>query len=854
MKKRILAILLAVCLAAGFLPLSANAAALTGSREELKEFLYHFLYLQSYFDAEKASFSILGLDEDDAFRELILNPYQYNDSIYPGKDARVFYPYLLDDDYHATLNPNFTEDPLHKFSYTGFNDYYWKISEAKLDWIMENIYNISKEKIAKMKAEYAETASDYYYLHEGYHYLQGGGSGRGAPFGFSIAKINQKGNLTYVTCDTSDQQRAYIILELKTIDGSAYWTLHYATTAPVNEVPDLPEGFDYEAPVLPSGAVAGGTCGDSAAWGLNQNGLLTITGTGEVAGNFFFGYNASDVVIADGVNSIGAGAFQECRLSTITIPTSMTSIGESAFSSCDNLTDVYYSGTKEQWGKIAIGEYNEPLLSATIHFMGQSETPAPTGPVSQTGTAADGSVITITTWPDGKTSVKTQTPQGDTRLVVTTLTGAAVANVSIPGNPGPGKWFTDVQSGWYKDSVDRVTALGLFSGTGTNTFSPDTPMTRGMLATVLYRFSGEVGYGLGTGNFPDVKSGSWYKDAVDWAQATGVVTGTGNGFEPDRDITREQLVTMLYRYAQLIGVDSENSAYIGYFSDSWNVSDYAQKAMQWAVAEGFISGVGDNRLDPKGKATRAQVAVILTRLIDYLTGGTNSTKPADTPKVQNGYYICPVCKFVNEEGVACIACAYNYQQAKSEYICPTCGGGYDQGGVVPWVYCHYCGEYFSNTFDEPIFNCRRCYKGGLRPRDLDPESELCWDCYDPNPTYCTECGRSSNIVEMTSFGRCVECHYEEKYGYCEICGRTLTSIEANAYNGKRCYFCSKCDYCGGEITNEDFAKYGAFICSDCMSELNAPNVWCPNCGYGFHTTGVGIEGFYCSRCGHRWMP
>ena len=143
-------------------------------------------------------------------------------------------------------------------------------------------------------------------------------------------------------------------------------------------------------------------------------------------------------------------------------------------------------------------------------------------------------------------------------------------------------------------------------------------MTRGMLATVLHRLSGTVGYGLGTGNFPDVASGTWYKDAVDWAQATGVVTGTGNGFEPNKDITREQLVTMLYRYAQLIGADDGTSANIAGFADSGSVSGYAQDAMRWAVAQGFVSGVGNNRLDPTGKATRAQVAAILTRFTDYL--------------------------------------------------------------------------------------------------------------------------------------------------------------------------------------------------------------------------------------------
>ena len=355
-----------------------------------------------------------------------------------------------------------------------------------------------------------------------------------------------------------------------------------------------------------------------------------------------------------------SGAFECNKLNSITIPTSITHIGRWAFGECDSLADVYYNGTEEQWNKISIGEANEPLLNATIHFTGQTESPdptptptptptpiptppvdpypvtpvdptpaptpdptptpspAPTGPVTKTETAADGTVTATTTWPDGKTSVKSQTPQGDTSMTVKTATSETLAVVSLPGNPGPGKQFTDVQSGWYKESVDKASALGLFSGTSSTTFSPDATMTRGMLATVLHRLSGTVGYGVGTGNFSDVQNGSWYKDAVDWAQATGVVTGTGNGFEPNKDVTREQLVTMLYRYAQLIGADDGTSASIAGFTDSGSVSGYAQDAIKWAVAEGFVGGVGNNRLDPTGKATRAQVAAILTRFTDYL--------------------------------------------------------------------------------------------------------------------------------------------------------------------------------------------------------------------------------------------
>lgn len=899
MKKKIVAILLAVCLAVGCLPAPASAAQLTGSREELRAFIEKCYLGWNFFNFD-ANEATVSNDPWDNTLYYLLDRQPWDDSIYPGEDRQWFYPYDFET---GEKNPNFCQDPLGKFSCETSNDYYTKTSAVKFNWMMENIFNILNENISRLSAELMN--GEYCYYHEGYYYMQTGGSGGGAMGNFAISRIEQKGSLFYVTCDLYWEGKAFFIVEPKTINGNVYWTLHKAIKMDIIDgTPTLPEGFDPEEfgydPALPPNIVKAGICGDNTSWTLDKDDLLTISGQGKVVDRYFFG-GGKNVVVEEGVTDIGVFTFECGSLSTVTIPTSMTSIGSGAFADCDKLTDVYYDGTEEQWNRISIGEQNEPLLNATIHFTGQPENPVPTPtptpaptptptpdptptptptpnppidpypvtpvdptptptptptppptptePVTKTETAADGTVTTTTTWPDGKTSVKSQTPQGDTSMTVKAATGEALAVVSLPGNPGPGKQFTDVQSGWYKESVDKATALGLFSGTGANNFSPDAPMTRGMLATVLHRLSGTVGYGVGTGNFSDVQNGSWYKDAVDWAQATGVVTGTGNGFEPNKDITREQLVTMLYRYAQLIGADDGTSANIAGFADSGSVSGYAQDAMRWAVARGFVSGVGNNRLDPTGKATRAQVAAILTRFTDYLCGTTNPGTPSDTPKVQNGYYICPVCKFINNEGVDCVACEHNFEYAKPEVYCPTCGGGLDVGGVIPWVICWYCDKYFPYPTDM-LFECSRCRKAGFRATDLDPESELCPNCYDPNPTYCTKCGRSSNLVTIDpAEGLCEEC-----LGYCEICKRVLTSAENNVYNGKRCYFCSNCDYCGEKVTNEEYIKNGGFICSNCLEERTSPNVWCPNCGYGFHTTGVGIEGFICPRCKHQWMP
>ena len=483
--------------------------------------------------------------------------------------------------------------------------------------------------------------------------------------------------------------------------------------------------------------------------------------------------------------------------------------------------------------------------------------------------------------PNGYTSTKTIAPQGDVLLVITNSARDTLANIYIPSVLGDAKDFVDNRSGWYKEAVDKASALKLFNGVSETEFAPNSPMTRAMWVTVLHNLSSHPSYGYGF-RFTDVSSGSWYDMPVQWAYSLGITSGTSaTTFSPLQNITREQMVTMLYRYAKLIGVDSDNRASLSGFTDSDEISSYAYDAMRWAVDEGFITGMGDGTVDPKGNSTRAQVATVLTKFVEYIAGRDVTDPPAVPLSTQNGYYICPICKYVNEVGTPCIACS-TINQAKPEEYCPTCGGGYDVGGVVPWVYCYYCKEYFSGP-DEPYYSCRRCHKTGLRPSDLDPESELCADCFEPNPQYCTECGRSSNVVIITRYGYCEDCYQKNhagEFGYCELCGYPLSAVEAIHCGGKRCFSCSVCKYCVDYITDDEYDKYGEFLCEDCSKlpkvyckECGAdctgkvtynglcskcwvshPNVYCPNCGYGFFTTGVGTDGFFCPECGNNWLP
>ena len=185
------------------------------------------------------------------------------------------------------------------------------------------------------------------------------------------------------------------------------------------------------------------------------------------------------------------------------------------------------------------------------------------------------------------------------------------------GENCPSGKFVDVNpKEWYHPYVDYAVTHGLFGGTSENTFEPETAMTRAMLVTVLWRYEGQPEAGKNT--FSDVPNGQWYTNAVAWAAENGVVCGIGNNrFDPDGEITREQMATILFRYAEKKGIDTNKRGSLNIFSDEKQLSAYAKDAVQWAVAEQIING-SDGKLLPQGSATRAQVATILMRFIENI--------------------------------------------------------------------------------------------------------------------------------------------------------------------------------------------------------------------------------------------
>ena len=186
------------------------------------------------------------------------------------------------------------------------------------------------------------------------------------------------------------------------------------------------------------------------------------------------------------------------------------------------------------------------------------------------------------------------------------------------------KTFTDMPAAdnWAHAGIDFAVSHGLFNGMSATTFAPEKTMTRAMLVTVLWRSAGSPE--AKNANFTDVPQGQWYSEAVSWAAEKELVNGMGDGtFRPDNQISREQLATILFRFAKLTEMDPPERADLSGFPDAKDVQSYAVEALQWAVEKGLVNGIrnsatGETFLRPNGSATRAQVATILMR---FLTPG-----------------------------------------------------------------------------------------------------------------------------------------------------------------------------------------------------------------------------------------
>lgn len=176
--------------------------------------------------------------------------------------------------------------------------------------------------------------------------------------------------------------------------------------------------------------------------------------------------------------------------------------------------------------------------------------------------------------------------------------------------------FVDViTSDWFYDFVEAAYTNELMTGMTPINFRPSENLSRAQFATILYRMEGFPDVN-GMEIFPDVPQGQFYTEAVEWADAAGVVNGYEDGcFGPADQITREQMAVMMYRYARYKEYDTKQRASLSGYPDAEKVSSFAEEAMEWALAAGLIRGDQGN-LNPQGNASRAQCATIIMRFLD----------------------------------------------------------------------------------------------------------------------------------------------------------------------------------------------------------------------------------------------
>ena len=256
---------------------------------------------------------------------------------------------------------------------------------------------------------------------------------------------------------------------------------------------------------------------------------------------------------------------------------------------------------------------------------------AANGTVTANPTAAKaGATVTITATPDEGYAVGTVTvtdrfgnavrvtENSDGTYTFTMPNGQVTVTATFVETEAPvAEPFIDVAEGdWFYDAVVYAYQNELMDGVGGNRFAPNSETTRAQLVTILYRLEGQPAVS-GDLPFTDVETGIWYTDAILWAAQNNIVNGVNDTeFAPGDDLTRQQLVTILYRYAEAKGYDVSASADLSGYPDAGQVQDYAQPAMAWAVAENIIQGMEDGTLKPAGNASRAQIATILMRFCE----------------------------------------------------------------------------------------------------------------------------------------------------------------------------------------------------------------------------------------------
>lgn len=224
---------------------------------------------------------------------------------------------------------------------------------------------------------------------------------------------------------------------------------------------------------------------------------------------------------------------------------------------------------------------------------------------------SDNNLLKVTDKGNGKYSFTMPASKVTVEATFTKAAGGSTSEPTVPGLP-----FVDVaEKDWFYNAVSYAYENGLMSGTSATTFAPNDKLTRAMVAQVIYNLEGTPAVS-GT-QFTDVAAGMWYTNAITWAAQNGLVSGYGDGkFGPNDPVTREQLVVILNHYAQFKKMTATATGSLAAFTDGATASDWAVNALVWAVDNGVMAGKGNGTLDPKGTATRAEVAQMFMNFLE----------------------------------------------------------------------------------------------------------------------------------------------------------------------------------------------------------------------------------------------
>lgn len=315
-----------------------------------------------------------------------------------------------------------------------------------------------------------------------------------------------------------------------------------------------------------------------------------ITGIGSAAFQFFS--KVVNVTLPDGVEYIGRRAFEGCsKLESINLPEGIVSIGETAFGYCVALESVHLPSTIEEIDSYAFYGGFDHLVKTTI---------------------ADREGYEFLCWYDDDGNTYATTGEG---------WNVTIYPMWIHSYTG----FEDVfEDDWYYYYVKYCYEVGLMNGMGDGNFDPDGGATRGQVVTVLYRMAGEPEVAGGS-SFTDVYEGDWYYDAIAWAASEGIAQGMGDGtFAPNDNVTREQFLVFLYRFADYLGLILNDWAdcYMLDCTDADSVSEWALDAQVWSLTMGLQTGYEEAdgySVKPQNWITRAEMATFLSRYMSNMT-------------------------------------------------------------------------------------------------------------------------------------------------------------------------------------------------------------------------------------------